>query len=225
MRLRFLAVALSALLGTAASAEVHYPKLFFRYSFLYDNVCSPDTPVPAAYATEATNRESEFTAIWESEAPALFHRLFADFHFKKGFTRKELSATLSACAPKSSASYSYPLIINVSNYLNSFSGGHPRETYKFANTVFHELLHTWVNENLKRPSPLQVKYKDENSSVLSHLHVMALQIMVYKELNKQEWLNWITYDCTHNTGTPVYGRAWEIVNSEGYQAFIDELNR
>src|SRR5689334_11689739 len=99
----------AARLAAQAPLGPGYPRLFFKYSFLFDNVCSPNTPIPADVAKEAKDREPEFTALWEKDAPIVFGQLFAEFG--KGMSRKELTATVSACPV--GGSISDPLVINV----------------------------------------------------------------------------------------------------------------
>jgi hypothetical protein len=52
---------------------------------------------PSPIPRPRLSRAPEFAAIWEKEAPALFAQVFADF--KKGFSRNELTANLTAQTP------------------------------------------------------------------------------------------------------------------------------
>ena len=98
-----------------------------------------------------------------------------------------------------------------------------RPGFVFLDLVFHELLHTWLVENLKWPTPLVVKYKSEQKAVRFHLHLMAVQIFIYKKLGRNDLLNWISDFYPKMGGA--YLRAWEIVNAEGYEAFISEIRK
>ena len=207
-----------AVTSAFAESTPHYPKLFFEYSGLYDNICAGNNPVDDAWASEASSKEPEFTKVWEDSAPLLFNQLFSDF--KKGFTRNEMTATLSVCA--FAPSYSNPLILNVSRFLKSYMKDAPvRGDHVFVDLVFHELLHTWVDENISETTPLLLKYKSESASVRAHLHLMALQVLVYKETGRNDLLEWINLQYPRMRGD--YPRAWEIVNKEGYEAFIKEI--
>ena len=205
---------------TAFASQPSYPKLFFHYSHLYDEICATNNPVTPSWAEEAQSRENEFAALWEKEAPTLMGQLFKDFG--KGFSRKELTATLSVC--HGGGSFSAPLVLDVTWYLKTYMGAKPlRPDYAFVDLVFHELLHTWVDENLKYPSPLLIKYRDESPSVRAHLHLMAVQKLIYIELGRTDMLNWINWLYPRMVGA--YPRAWQIVNKEGYEAFVAELKR
>jgi hypothetical protein len=203
-----------------AHADPGYPKLFFSYSWLYDQGCSQGSgyKIDPAWAEEARERASEFDVIWKREAPILFGRILE--RFGKGFSRKELTATLSVC---NIPSFSDPLVLNVRRFLKSYMGNKPiPPDHAFSDLIFHELLHTWIVENLPWPTPLIEKYKSENGQVLSHLHLMALQKYVYTELGRADLLAWISE--TYPTMPGAYQRAWEIVDQiEGYQAFIAEI--
>jgi hypothetical protein len=100
-----------------------------------------------------------------------------------------------------------------------------RSDESFADLVFHEMLHTWVTENMTWPTPLTTKYGNEERTVTNHLHLMALQKFVYTELGRADLLRMID-DQYRNMSAPAYNRAWEIVSTiEGYEAFIAEIER
>lgn len=199
--------------------EPMYPKLFFSYSYAYDDYCSEYNPVDEAWSEEAQRREKEFEKVWEDEAPQFFKQLFAEFG--KGFSRREYTATLSVCPGK--PSYSNPIVLKINPYLKSYKPDMPmRPLFTFADLVFHELLHTWIVENLKE-SALLLKYKNEDRSIRNHLHLMAVQILIYRGLERKDLLDWLEMQYPRMRGP--YQRAWQIVNDEGYEAFIAELKK
>jgi hypothetical protein len=221
MKLLFAFVVL--LSGVAHAESPVLPTLFFEYSWLYDSVCSntPERKIDPAWADEAKRRTPEFTATWSQAGPVLFGKVFE--MFGRGFQRKEFTATLSVCpAP----SYSNPLILNVTRFLRSYMGTRPvRSNDSFNDLVFHELLHTWLSENLGFPTPLIQKYENEEPTVRSHLHLMAMQKYIYSNLNRQDLLNLIDSQY-QNMPVPAYNRAWKIVSQiEGYEPFIAEIPR
>jgi hypothetical protein len=215
---------ISFLFLTLAQAEIpSTPKLFFEYSWLYDSNCSntPKRKIDPAWAQEAKDRTPDFIKIWNQSGPVLFGKVFEIFGL--GFQRKEITATLSVCpAP----SYSNPLVLNVTRFLKSYMGSTPpRSDDSFADLVFHEMLHTWIVENLDWPTPLITKYKNEERVVRNHLHLMAMQSYVYTELKRDDLLLMIDRQYS-NMPDPGYNRAWEIVSKiEGYEAFISEIKR
>lgn len=208
--------------------EPHYPKLFFSYSSLYDStLCPPDAnPVNPTWALEAQTRKGEFSKIWYTEASKIFRQFFNDF--EKGFHRKEYTVTLSAC--NASWSYSNPLVIRLLPFLKSFVASTPNfplfPDCGFASQIFHELLHVWLGEHFDfSRSSLYARYQEagESSTVLAHLHLMALQKLIYSELGRKDLLSFIDWNYS-NMKDPAYPRAWEIVNrSNDYKAFVAEI--
>lgn len=214
---------------THASEAPQAPKLFFEYSWLYDENCSntPDRKIDPAWSKEAQAKTGEFTKAWNRSGPTLYGKLFEAFG--KGFSRKEMTATLSVCPTHS---YSNPLVLNINKYLVSYtdqSANFKGQTVEigdsFAALVFHELLHTWVGENVGSSTPLLEKYKNEDPVVRNHLHVMALQKFVYVELGRKDLLKMLNKQYTTMPSAD-YRRAWAIVDQiEGYEKFIAEVRK
>lgn len=212
-----IALLLYLTLSNAFASEPRLPDLYFSYSFLYDNASCESTPPKAEWITELRSKMNHLDEVWNVRGPVLFQVLFD--YSGLGFSRKEMDATLSLCAHKSS--YSSPLVLNATYFLDSFTAPIPAGSDdKFADLVFHELIHTWVVENLES-SQLRIKYKDEANSVKSHLHLMAIQQFVYLKLNRPDLIEMIAKQYNGVGGD--YARSWEIVQTEGYQAFINEL--
>lgn len=215
--------ALAALpaMSNSAYAEDGFPQLFFNYSNLYDDVCTGGNSkeIDPVWAEEAEHRTAEFATLWEKNGPSLLNQLLDDF--QKGFSRKEITATLSVC-PQSSISN--PLVINVKPYLKTFMPQYPSwPDHAFVDAVFHELIHNWLDENLAWPTPLIKKYKNEPPVVLNHLHLMAIQRLVYDEQKRDDLQQWIAD--LYSKDEDDYGRAWQIVEKEGPAAFIAELKK
>jgi hypothetical protein len=60
----------------------------------------------------------------------------------------------------------------------------------FTSCVFHELLHVWVDENIEKDrSHLLKKYSNEDYHAREHLHLMALQKMVYLKIDRKDILD------------------------------------
>lgn len=202
----------------AEDSTASYPKVFFQYSSLFEDFC-PGGPVPKRFAEEAEREVPRFAKLWEDEAPALFGKVLE--YFGRGFKRKELTATLSVCKNRS---ISTPLILSVRSYMKSAMGERVFSDRRFVHLVFHELLHTWVVDNVAFPTPLTQKYKNETQVVRYHLHLMAIQKLVYTLLGRTEMLELLNlYDTTPARD---YKRAWQIVNQiEGYEAVIRDIPR
>jgi len=212
-------LSLSGIQARAAETP-QIPKLFFEYSWLYDGVCSGETPVDSSWADEARDRTPEFQALWDRESPAVFQPIFDRFGY--GLSRAELTATLSVCSK--APSMSHPLIINVSRFLKSYMGTRPPlGEDRFVDVVFHELLHSFVMEHLPRATPLLERYSGESKRARNHLHLMALQIYSYTQLGRTNALDWLEFSYSKLIGGD-YARAWDIVRRiEGEEAFLAEF--
>jgi len=90
--------------------------------------------------------------------------------------------------------------------------------------IFHEILHRYLKDRIPANSSLLLKYKNEDETVLSHLHLFAIQKAVYLALGERDILSDVIKkdDLLPNSS---YARTWEIVNSlEDYRSFLKELN-
>lgn len=203
---------------TAAHASApELPRIFFSYSWLYDSVVCEKTPPATESVKEVKERSEAFSKLWSTRGPELFKVLFD--HTGHGFSRKEMTATLSLCKEK--PSYSDPLVLNVRRYMNTVMS--PEPVYgddDFVDLVFHELLHTWVVENLGY-SPLIAKHWNEGPSVRNHLHLMAIQKFVYLSLGRNDLVEMLGQINARIGGT--YARSWEIVQLEGHEPFMKEF--
>ncbi len=202
---------------TAHASSPELPRLFFSYSWLYDSVVCEQKPPETKWMEEIEERTESFSNLWAQRGPELFKVLFDRTGLE--FSRKEMTASFSVCPRK--PSYSDPLILNMTVYLNSYMS--PKPAFgddDFVDLVFHEVLHTWVVEHLDN-SQLRRKYKDEAPSVKNHMHLMAIQKYVYSSLGRADLIKMLDETYAKIGGT--YARAWEIVQIEGFEAFMLEF--
>lgn len=202
-------------LNTVLASELRIPDLYFSYSRLYDSVVCEQTPPRPVWIAELKEKMPHLDEVWTKRGPELFKVLFDQTG--AGFSRKEMDATFSLCPGK--ASYSSPLVFNATRFLNSFMNRSFTDD-EFSDLVFHELTHLWLVENLKN-SDLRFKYKDEAPVVRNHLHLMAIQKFVYIKLGRPDLIAML--DRKYKSFGGAYVRAWEIVQLEGFEAFIKEL--
>lgn len=200
------------------SAET-LPKVLLLYpnqnGTLFDRTaCEQKAKLDTALTKAAAARIPEFQKQWDEEGPAYLESIY--FEVGLPFPYREVQATLTVCF----GSISLPLIINVRPYLPDPQRARPAWMFSF--TVFHELMHTY-----QRPvfatSVLRKKYSSESETVMSHLHVMALEKLVLTKLSQPERLSQL-HEFYNNHANHAYRRAWQIVNDlEDYKHFIEEL--
>ncbi len=92
----------------------------------------------------------------------------------------------------------------------------------FTDLIFHELLHVWLDEHMSNESSFLKKYNGEESDVLEHIPLMALQKMTYVQLDRPDMVANLDF-AYRNLSTPTYRRAWEIVEHEGYDAIVNAI--
>jgi hypothetical protein len=184
---------------------------------LLDRLCKSDfkTPFSDEALQAAARQRPAFQKQWDAEGPVYLKAAIAEIGLQ--FPYREMQATLTVCLP---ASTSVPLIIDVAPFLSTTAKRDP--DWEFSEVVFHELMHTYVTPVLA-DSALMKKYKDEPPTTKFHLHVMAMEVITLRKLNRVDRLKVIDHD--YRNGPDVaYRRAWEIVNDiEGYQHLVDEL--
>ena len=209
-----------------AQSQISYPKLTFKYdwrSYLIDAVGRLyfKTTVNAGYRNQLTKQLPLFTKVWQQNAPLLFNEIFSVF--KRGFKQNKRTAIVYLSHNASYGSKRF-LVLGLRYYLDSESWNLAATRQDvFVDLVFHELLHVWVDENIGDKSQLLAKYRNEHQDVREHLHLMALQKMVYLKINRPDMLAMI--DHSYRTlASPEYRRAWEILNDiEGYEIVINDI--
>ena len=201
------------------------PKVVFEPGFSLDLAYPVNEKATTPFEEkwdELTDWIPEIQEEWESKEKRVLE--ITVNLLSKGFRRRELSAAL-ILSPL--PSMSYPLVINVSTFLKSSKDQKPR--FYFFSTVYHELLHRYLNEGFSvdvlSSSPLLRKYIDrrEPRAVISHLHLFAVQKWVYLNIGKEEELRKIV-QWNSEADDLAYARAWTIVNElDGLEAYIKEL--
>jgi hypothetical protein len=157
--LKYLTSALLLASGCATSAEAaQAPVIEILYppgGSLLDRLCRTEfkTLVNDAALSSAVQQRTDFQKKWDTEGPTYLNATIAEIEM--GFPYQEMEATLTVCLP---ASTSVPLIIDVAPFLPTAAKRAP--DWKFAEAVFHELMHTYVSPVLAR-SGLMKKYEDE----------------------------------------------------------------
>jgi hypothetical protein len=208
-------------LTLAATAHADIPKVNLEYSEIFDAVCSKQSnySIDPKWVDEIIQRNSEFQAAWDKAAPDLLQTTQA--LVGKPFEQKEFQAALSVC---NYPSMSMPLIINIRYSLASFTPT-PLESSITVSIIFHELIHSFLNNKILQDSKLLKKYASEDDRVKVHIHLLALMKAVYLKLNQPGVLaNVIAKD--QSLPNKAYSRAWEIVNDlEDYNDFIAELKQ
>ena len=195
------------------------PKVIVSYADMFDVVCAKQLTyqIDPKCVEEVTKRLPEFQSHWDQVAKDLLGT--TEKAIGKKFSEHEISLALSACY---FPSMSNPLLINIRYSLSSVTS-HPLEPSVTMSIFFHEILHRYLNNKIPATSHLLEKYKTENETVSSHLHLFALQKAVYLRLKQATILQKVIAK-DQSLPNSSYKRTWQIVNElENYQDFIREL--
>ena len=194
------------------------PSVQLTYAYLFDPVCSNHTAytISSSLINELDKKLPEWQSKWNNEGKSLLNA--AVKIVGKPFPQNNYIVPLSLC---NFPSMSEPLMVNVRYSLNAFTGKNI-DTNLTISIIEHEILHTYIDSFLLKNTPLLEKYRNESQTVLSHLHLFALQTAIYKSLNQNTILRSVILKDTSLPNSE-YKRAWEIVNKEGYVPFINEL--
>lgn len=101
------------------------------------------------------------------------------------YNRASVTARLTLC---NTPSRSYPVIVNIRYSLSSFTE-QPVSIHVKTGTLYHEILHGYIENNLPKRSTLLELYRNENPRVVEHLHSIALLKAVYLKLQLTDQLS------------------------------------
>lgn len=214
------------------------PKVQIEYSYALDMYCpqkvDPEFLTPSQlqlipkipeYRKELLSKVSWFQSQWNQQGQPLLTQTVRVIG--KPFPMKDIQASVFLC-PRFPF-MGTPLAFNVISYLNSSAkdieglNGNPMPVFFFVSTAFHEVLHKYINSILeKRPSAILAKL-NETDLYEAHLHVFALQKLVFESLGLGYLLPQIQQlEALHG---PDYVRAWKAIHDDSnfYAALIAEL--
>jgi hypothetical protein len=174
--------------------------------------------VDTASVRAASERRTAFSAAWDTEGPDYLRAALRIVG--RPFPYREVQVVLTVSALSSMSS---PMLINVRPFLPD--AANPAPPGDFVEKVFHELMHHYVAP-VRTTSTLMKRYASESPVVLNHLHVMALEAVVLKQLGKTDELRYLEQLYRTDPAPGDYARAWKIVTEiERPEAFVAELRQ
>jgi hypothetical protein len=199
------------------------PSVSIGYSSLLDAACAMmlTRPLDSAFVAGVVAQVPTYQRAWAARAPELLRtaRTIAG----QPYRFNETTAALVTCGIPS---MSFPLVLNARSFSKISGGSEADEVSMFVNTLFHELMHRYIGDQLRTlPSttPLLAKYASEPVIVRNHLHLFALQELVYRQLKLDgELARAEALDRALRNGA-LFTRTREIVAAEGAAAFVAEL--
>ena len=206
-------------------AQVSYPEVTLKYSAIFDPPCAEMTnqPIDPEAVKELQSRVSFFQEYWRKDAPQLLGTVPSVTGVP--FRFRETRAALVLCR---FPSMSIPLIINMRPYVSAIVKEQITPLPVFSNTIFHEVLHRFVDDCIKAlpggTTPLLEKYRTEPPVVRNHLHLYAIEQLVYQKLGREKDEEAAVADEQRLKSGVSLKRAREIVAAEKADNFVRELH-
>jgi hypothetical protein len=220
------ALALVVLTSLALHAQSGIPNVSFDHAQVFDRRCAQllhDT-IPAAAFKELDELMVSLHARWAREGPKLLSGVVQITGRKFEFPESRFAATLCTFG-----SVSFPPIIDMRPFIKSTAKGDVESEAVFETVIMHEVLHHYVDDRLDPwpggISPLLTKYKDESATVRNHLHLFAIETLLYSRLNMDSYLAESIVSENKLGPAPAFQRARAIVDRETPRAFVKELTR
>ena len=194
------------------------PTAELKYASLFDPVCANKNnyKIDPKVVEELNKKLPEWQISWNQDGRLLLKTAVSIIG--KPFPQNHYTVPLSLC---NFPSMSEPLMVNVRYSLGNYTKNKVNMGVTMS-TIEHEILHTYIDSFFLKNTSLLKKYQNESFTVLNHLHLFALQKAICLILGQDKILKAvIAKDNSLPNGE--YKRAWEIVNTEGYTPFINEL--
>jgi hypothetical protein len=216
-------VLLSSIAVGVSAAEPAYPEVSFQYSPVFDDACADATKqtIDPEAVKELQSRFASFQDAWHKDGPQLLGAVpeltGVPFRFR------ETKAALILCGFPSTAN---PLMINVNRYLKATAHGPVAPLEVFSNALFHEIVHRYITDWLGtrgHTTPLLEKYGAESKVVLTHLHLFAIEALVYRKLGREKDLEAVIASQQAIPPWPAFKRTREIVEKEKPETFVQEF--
>lgn len=200
-----------------ASASASPPVLYFQEAWNLDaELC----PSGVQDASEARKAIPTLDADWKKHGKIFLKE--TEKLVGKSWMRKELSFHYHVCPDI--PDLSSPLSIQMAPLIHSTRETRGEILVGMRDTVWHELLHLYIASIIDVTSlstPLLIRHRSENNAVRTHLHLMALQQKIYRDLRRPRDAEIVRTFYLNNL--PDYFKAWELVRKDGPELYISEL--
>jgi hypothetical protein len=213
----------------SAQSKVDAPEITFRYLSQVDQFACPISQFIAGKKISFLVDESKSGALvqklpalqkaWSEQGSELFRETSRILNSSFGYQKHKTGVFFCETIP----SWGFPRIVRVNTNTKAQNQIDHTENELFIDTVFHEHLHLLVYRLLKwkLESPMLVQYRNEDVNTRGHLHLFAIQKMVYENLNRGQ--SWNKVLSENQRTDKSYRRAMEIIYLEGADKFIEEI--
>ncbi len=188
-----------------------FPKIIFKYSRIYDQIwrnVGNSCFDKKIYLKEEEIQEylRQVENLWKEKEEEVFKEIFEAVPVN--WEEKDIICyVVGKCFPI--PAFSDPLTISLYENKNDF-----------IDTLVHEIIHH-INVKIDM-GRFKEKYKDEPHKTIIHISVYAIHTHVYLRIFGKERLE---RNIKRMKKVPGYGRAWEIVEREGYENILNEIRQ
>jgi hypothetical protein len=211
------------ILASGCTTRSGTPQVDVVYAAGFDSVCSllRGYEIKDEWKAELVSRQQEFEDSWEEAGRNMIQATEAITG--KPFPSAGVTARLTLCNLPSQSIIG--ISVNMRRALVSFAASPVPMRYK-VDTLFHELLHDFLQEHPVKNSALLAEHASESWRTRNHLHLLALQKAVLLKLGEDDALqDVIAFDGQLPNAS--YKRAWALVNATDreYLRYIAELSQ
>jgi hypothetical protein len=212
-------------LALTAEAQAKIPKVTFDHSNVFDQTCSDalKKPISPESLEELERVIPRLRTRWETDGPKLMKATAAIVGRPWAFS--EANFAMFLC--DGFHAMSFPPLMDMRTFVSSTANGEPQSDVVFVTIIFHELLHHYIDDCLdgspNDTTKLLEKYKTESITVKNHLHLFAIEKLVYNKLHMEKYLGETIISEKKLSSGPGFTRAREIVDLETPERFIREL--
>ncbi len=188
-----------------------FPKIIFKYSLIYDQIwrdigenCFAGKNIPEKEEVQEYLKEVEF--LWREKEQTVFEEIFNAVPL--AWEEKDIICYVVGKSFPIPA-FSHPLTISLYENKNDF-----------IDTLVHEIIHH-INIKINLGS-FKEKYKNESRKTMIHISVHAIHAHIYLKMFDRERME---RNIKRIEKLPDYRRAWKIVEKEGYENILSEINK
>ncbi|MEQ1877152.1 MAG: hypothetical protein ABL958_10930, partial [Bdellovibrionia bacterium] len=207
--------------ATAAQVWAEAPTLFFQEAWNLNE--EPVCPSGTQDSGPSKRVLPKLVKDWKTNGKIFLSE--TEILVGKSWGRKELTFFHHVCPDF--PDLSGPTSIRMDPLINATKKTEPRILIEIRDTIWHELLHGYVDsiiDIVEETTPLLDKHAAENGPVLVHLHLVAIQQIIYEKLGLQSDAA-LVRDYYVKSGLTDYVRAWDLVQKDGPQAYVEELKK
>jgi len=190
----------------------NYPKVIFKYSWIYDQVWKKGLIGKKIKKYHPPRQTLDYIKkigkLWRKEEKKVLQELSKIAHLK--WKSKYIDCyVVGSCRP-----FSYPLTMPI----------YEKHPDYFIDVLIHELIHNLFIQNSKETNKawqyFEKKHKKESQITKYHIVLHAIHSHIYLKFYNEKRLK---RDIKFTNRFPDYKKSWQVVQKEGYRNIINKF--